>query len=46
MKRKVLPREGFTFYEEGNIYCPAFKVLTTTGKIVAFKTRCCARNAA
>src|SRR5438876_6550081 len=28
-------REDFTFYEEGNIYiCPAFKILTTTGKIM------------
>jgi transposase len=28
-------REDFTFYKEGNIYiCPAFKVLTTTGKIM------------
>src|SRR5262245_26840603 len=27
-------REDFTFYKEGNIYiCPAFKTLTTTGKI-------------
>src|SRR5216110_1358565 len=28
-------REDFTFYKEGNIYiCPAFNVLTTTGKIM------------
>ena len=28
-------REDFTFYKEGNVYiCPAFKVLTTTGKIM------------
>jgi transposase len=28
-------REDFTFYKEGNIYiCPAFKTLTTTGKIM------------
>src|SRR3954471_14652115 len=28
-------RENFTFYEEGNIYiCPAFNILTTTGKIM------------
>jgi transposase len=28
-------REDFTFYKEGNIYiCPAFKILTTTGKIM------------
>ena len=28
-------REDFTFYKESNVYiCPAFKVLTTTGKIV------------
>src|SRR5437870_1132593 len=31
----TLSREDFTFYEEGNIYiCPAFNVLTTTGKIM------------
>ena len=28
-------REDFTFYEEGNIYiCPAFNILTSTGKIM------------
>jgi transposase len=28
-------REDFTFYKEGNVYiCPAFNVLTTTGKIM------------
>jgi hypothetical protein len=28
-------REEFTFYKEGNVYiCPAFNVLTTTGKIM------------
>ena len=28
-------REDFTFYKEGNVYvCPAFKILTTTGKIM------------
>jgi transposase len=28
-------REDFTFYEEGNVYiCPAFKALTTTGKVM------------
>src|SRR5262245_15691026 len=28
-------RQDFTFYKEGNVYiCPAFKVLTTTGKIM------------
>ena len=28
-------REDFTFYKEGNVYiCPAFKTLTTTGKIM------------
>jgi len=28
-------REDFTFYKEGNVYiCPAFKALTTTGKIM------------
>jgi hypothetical protein len=27
--------EDFTFYKEGNVYiCPAFKTLTTTGKIM------------
>jgi transposase len=29
-------REDFTFYKEGNVYiCPAFKILTTTGKIMS-----------
>lgn len=28
-------REDFTFYKEGNVYiCPAFKTLTTTGKVM------------
>jgi transposase len=28
-------REDFTFYKEGNVYiCPAFKALTTTGKVM------------
>src|SRR5262245_18873213 len=28
-------REDFTFYKEGNIYiCPAFNLLTTTGKVI------------
>jgi transposase len=28
-------REDFTFFKEGNVYiCPAFKILTTTGKIM------------
>jgi transposase len=28
-------REDFTFYKEGNVYiCPAFNILTTTGKIM------------
>ena len=28
-------REDFTFYKEGNVYiCPAFKTLTTTGRIM------------
>jgi transposase len=28
-------REDFTFYKEGNLYiCPAFKTLTTTGKVM------------
>jgi hypothetical protein len=28
-------REDFTFHKEGNVYiCPAFKILTTTGKIM------------
>jgi len=28
-------REDFTFSKEGNVYiCPAFKILTTTGKIM------------
>jgi transposase len=28
-------REDFTFYKEGNVYiCPAFKILTTTGKVM------------
>jgi transposase len=28
-------REDFTFFKEGNVYiCPAFKILTTTGKVM------------
>src|SRR6478672_1789005 len=28
-------REDFTFYKEGNVYiCPAFNILTTTGKVM------------
>jgi len=28
-------REDFTFYKEGNVYiCPAFNLLTTTGKVI------------
>ena len=32
---RTFSRENFTFYKEGNVYiCPAFNVLTTTGKIM------------
>ena len=31
----TLSREDFTFYKEGNVYiCPAFNLLTTTGKVI------------